>query len=77
MEYSLSRHYYGSINNNESSNMLGMHNDESIIIMSEFVSSARIMRGSIIINPWKIDEVYYSNLFNLSTNFINCIIAQN
>lgn len=30
---------------------------EGVVIMSEFVSSARVMGGAIIINPWKSDEV--------------------
>jgi trehalose-6-phosphate synthase len=30
---------------------------EGVVVMSEFVSSARVMRGAIVINPWKIDEV--------------------
>jgi hypothetical protein len=30
---------------------------EGVVILSEFVSSARVMGGAIIINPWKIDEV--------------------
>ena len=25
--------------------------------MSEFISSARVMRGALIVNPWKVDEV--------------------
>lgn len=28
-----------------------------LVIISEFVSSARPMQGGIIVNPWKIDEV--------------------
>ena len=30
---------------------------EGVVIMSEFVSSARVMRGSLHINPWRLDEV--------------------
>jgi trehalose-6-phosphate synthase len=30
---------------------------EGVVILSEFVSSARVMGGAIIINPWKADEV--------------------
>lgn len=27
-----------------------------LVILSEFVSSARVMRGAIHVNPWKFDE---------------------
>mmetsp|Transcript_105 Transcript_105/g.189 ORF Transcript_105/g.189 Transcript_105/m.189 type:complete len:1079 (+) Transcript_105:193-3429(+) len=30
---------------------------EGIVIISEFVSTARVMRGALIVNPWKTDEV--------------------
>jgi trehalose 6-phosphate synthase/phosphatase len=30
---------------------------KGVVIVSEFVSSARIMRGAIIVNPWKVEEV--------------------
>jgi len=28
-----------------------------LVILSEFVSCARVMRGAIHVNPWKFDEV--------------------
>ena len=30
---------------------------EGLVIISEFVSTARVMRGAIVVNPWKFDEV--------------------
>ena len=35
----------------------GLLSTEGIIIISEFVSSARVMRGGIMINPWRTEEV--------------------
>jgi trehalose-6-phosphate synthase len=35
------------------------YNNSGLVIISEFVSSARVMRGSIIVNPWKIYEVIF------------------
>ncbi len=31
--------------------------DHGLIIISEFVSSARVMRGALVVNPWRVDEV--------------------
>lgn len=28
-----------------------------VAIVSEFISSARVMRGALIVNPWKVEEV--------------------
>jgi len=30
---------------------------EGLLIISEFVSSARVMRGGLVINPWRIEEL--------------------
>ena len=30
---------------------------QGLIIISEFISSARVMRGALTVNPWRIDEV--------------------
>jgi trehalose-6-phosphate synthase len=30
---------------------------EGLVIISEFVSSARVMRGSLSVNPWNIEDV--------------------
>jgi trehalose 6-phosphate synthase/phosphatase len=43
--------------------------DHGLVIMSEFVSSARVMRGSLHVNPWKLDEVKFK-LLSLSSIFI-------
>jgi trehalose-6-phosphate synthase len=40
---------------------------EGVVILSEFVSSARVMGGAIIINPWKSDEVLSSRFFFISS----------
>ena len=31
--------------------------DDGVILLSEFVSTARVMRGALLINPWKAQEV--------------------
>lgn len=31
--------------------------NQGVAIVSEFISSARVMRGALIVNPWKVDEV--------------------
>lgn len=31
--------------------------DQGLVIISEFVSSARVMRGALVVNPWRVDEV--------------------
>ena len=33
---------------------------QGIIIISEFISSARVMRGALTVNPWCTSEVSYS-----------------
>lgn len=30
---------------------------QGLVIISEFISSARVMRGAMVINPWRLDEV--------------------
>lgn len=30
---------------------------QGLIIIGEFISSARVMRGAMIVNPWRVDEV--------------------
>jgi trehalose 6-phosphate synthase/phosphatase len=34
--------------------------DQGLVIISEFISSARVMRGALVINPWRVDEVVAS-----------------
>merc|ERR1712188_216951 len=55
MEFTLAR----SRNKNDNSPIIegGCFPTEGTIIISEFVSSARVMRGGIMINPWRIEEV--------------------
>eukprot|EP00981_Chlorochromonas_danica_P005361 scaffold1084_cov250-Ochromonas_danica.AAC.12 len=31
--------------------------NQGLVIISEFISSARVMRGAMVINPWRVDEV--------------------
>lgn len=33
------------------------HPSKGLVIMSEFISSARVMRGALIVNPWRVIEV--------------------
>lgn len=54
MEYSLARQQFGEDKSMVSS--IGKPN-EGIVIISEFISSARVMRGSLVVNPWRLDEV--------------------
>lgn len=30
---------------------------QGLVVMSEFISSARVMRGALTVNPWRVDEV--------------------
>jgi len=30
---------------------------QGVVIISEFVSSARVMRGALNVNPWRVQEV--------------------
>eukprot|EP00975_Prorocentrum_lima_P064210 12896192-Prorocentrum_lima.AAC.1 len=30
--------------------------NQGLVIISEFISSARVMRGAMVINPWRVDE---------------------
>lgn len=36
--------------------------NQGVAIVSEFISSARVMRGALIVNPWKVDEVSWVEL---------------
>jgi trehalose-6-phosphate synthase len=58
MEFTLARQRAGQIpslceSNNDGSGLPG----QGLVIISEFVSSARVMRGGLIVNPWNVDEV--------------------
>jgi hypothetical protein len=30
---------------------------QGLVIISEFVSSSRVMRGALVVNPWRLQEV--------------------
>jgi trehalose 6-phosphate synthase/phosphatase len=70
MEFTLAREQHGilvkngSIPKPERLEGAGLPN-EGLIIISEFISSARVMRGALIVNPWRVDEV--TILFSLVT----------
>ncbi|CAM9124205.1 unnamed protein product, partial [Ectocarpus fasciculatus] len=53
IEFTLARHRLGYI--------LGgpppPKNSEGLVIISEFVSTSRVMRGSIVVNPWRFEDV--------------------
>lgn len=58
MEYCLARQRFGSISGSISgmSAGLGLPSHNTVII-SEFISSARVMRGALMVNPWCTEEV--------------------
>lgn len=37
-----------------------------LVIISEFISSARVMRGALTVNPWRIDEVKHALMLSLN-----------
>ncbi len=61
MEFSLARKKFGeqtpynklSLPRLAGSGLAG----QGVVIISEFVSSARVMRGALAVNPWKLEEV--------------------
>lgn len=75
MEYTLTRSTMkkSNISNEEQNTNNGRFSTElvreGVVIISEFVSSARVMGGSIIINPWKSDEVFFIIIFNSKLYF--------
>jgi hypothetical protein len=30
---------------------------DGLVVISEFASSARVMRGALVVNPWRLEEV--------------------
>ena len=50
MEFTLARQHAGGIRGSGG----------GLIIMSEFISSARVMRGALTVNPWRVDEVKHA-----------------
>lgn len=54
-----SHHYQKQSQQDEKNINKNNYLKQGLVIISEFVSSARPMQGGIIINPWKIDQVKY------------------
>lgn len=54
MEYTLARHKHGEFPDFTAG--IGQSN-QGLVIISEFVSSARVMRGALNVNPWRVQEV--------------------
>ncbi len=61
MEFTLARQMHGSLVDSGVLKYDRIEGDglpgQGLVIISEFVSSARVMRGALIINPWRIHEV--------------------
>lgn len=54
MEYTLARQKHGEYPEFKAG--IGQSN-QGLVIISEFVSSARVMRGALNVNPWRVQEV--------------------
>ena len=67
IEFTLARAHAGQIAQSVVTNptpILGAAKpNEGLVIISEFVSSARVMRGSIVVNPYRIEDVLYLLIF--------------
>ena len=58
MEFTLARKRTGELTDPSSPRALGAGlAGEGLIIVSEFISSARVMRGALTVNPWRVEEV--------------------
>ena len=59
IEYVLARAKAGHVGEVEGtwSERPGGRYDQGVVIVSEFVSCARVMRGALVLNPWRLDEV--------------------
>lgn len=57
MEFTLARSRQANVRKDEPKNPALPAFDQGLIIISEFISSARVMRGAITVNPWKSEEV--------------------
>jgi trehalose-6-phosphate synthase len=49
--------------------------DQGLVIISEFISSARVMRGAIVVNPWRVEEVRLQPCCNKKTTSLSSIIS--
>jgi trehalose-6-phosphate synthase len=71
MEYTLAKQRVGQLClQNPEGNPLTDTSYKGLVILSEFISSARVMRGSLTINPWNIREVL--NVCLLLANKLEC-----
>ena len=57
MEFTLARQFAGQFNPAGVPTSGGCPPNEGIVIMSEFISSSRVMRGALTVNPWRVVEV--------------------
>jgi trehalose-6-phosphate synthase len=57
IEYTLARSVARRRDSRITFNQDHSRSGDGVIILSEFVSSARVMRGALLINPWKFHEV--------------------
>eukprot|EP00601_Ochromonadales_sp_CCMP2298_P017181 CAMPEP_0173233894 /NCGR_PEP_ID=MMETSP1142-20121109/9889_1 /TAXON_ID=483371 /ORGANISM="non described non described, Strain CCMP2298" /LENGTH=1021 /DNA_ID=CAMNT_0014163805 /DNA_START=97 /DNA_END=3159 /DNA_ORIENTATION=- len=53
MEYTLARKMFGNAGLSAGVGEAG----QGLVIISEFISSARVMRGALVANPWRVQEV--------------------
>ncbi len=69
MEYTLAKQKAGEILGVDYPVALGEECvGQSMIIMSEFISSSRVMRGALTVNPWRLEEVKAALLLALEMN---------
>ncbi len=64
MEFTLARHRHGEFADLTSG--VGLPN-QGLVVISEFISSARVMRGALNVNPWRVQEVRVS-LYSVNTS---------
>jgi len=59
MEFTLARQRAGQLSGSMAvrTEGAGKKADQGLVIISEFISSARVMRGALTVNPWRTDEV--------------------
>jgi trehalose-6-phosphate synthase len=70
MEYTLARKKHGETEGMAAA--VGLPGQGSVII-SEFVSSARVMRGAFNVNPWRVDEV---SVYGMYVFMYVCVCVQ-
>jgi trehalose-6-phosphate synthase len=56
IEFTLARHRHGEFPDARCG--VGLPN-QGLVIISEFISSARVMRGGLNVNPWRVQEVRF------------------